>query len=249
MVFYRRNLPHWHPEGNVIFLTWRLFGSLPAWFLERRRTARIRCATTTYETRTARIHGEEMRAMKQRGCAIETDHATRQLSGKEFVKLDRVLDAAKSGPLWLRDPKIAECCQFTMLHGAKLGRYELLAYVVMPNHVHVLMQPHVPLARITNTVKGIAARDANAVLGRRGLPFWQDESFDHWIRNSAQLERVRHYIEHNPVTAGLARSAESYLWSSAGKVGPRTTGRSAAICGTMGSDESRRISGGGGVCR
>ena len=193
MVFYRRNLPHWHPEGQVIFLTWSLFGSLPP-LCAKNRTARIGCATKTY-------------------------NATRQFSGKEFVKLDRILDAAKAGPTWLSDPEIAACCQFTLLHGARLGRYELFAYVIMPNHVHVLMQPHIPLARITNSVKGIAARNANVLLGRKGLPFWQDESFDHWIRHSAQLERVRHYIEHNPVKAGLTAAPESYPWSSAANVG------------------------------
>lgn len=58
-----------------------------------------------------------------------------------------------------------------------------------------------PLAKITNGLKGAAARDANATLGRTGKAFWQDESFDHWIRNAAEFERLRRHIEWNPVNA------------------------------------------------
>lgn len=95
------------------------------------------------------------------------------------------------------------------------GHYNLFAYVVMPNHVHVLFQPIVPLARITRGIKGVSARDANATLGRVGKPFWQDEAFDHWIRDGAGFERTLHYIENNPVKAGLAKRPEDWPWSSA----------------------------------
>jgi REP element-mobilizing transposase RayT len=56
--------------------------------------------------------------------------------------------------------------------------YDLPAYVVMPNHVHLLIRPLVPLPEITRWLKGSTARRANLVLGRTGQPFWQDESFD-----------------------------------------------------------------------
>jgi REP element-mobilizing transposase RayT len=69
-----------------------------------------------------------------------------------------------------------------ILRGEQLGYYHLHAYVVMPNHIHVLLAPRVPMARITAGIKGVSARDANANLGRARQPFWQDESFDHWVR-------------------------------------------------------------------
>jgi hypothetical protein len=72
-----------------------------------------------------------------------------------------------------------------------------------------------PLARITSAIKGVSARDANAALGRVGKPFWQDESFDHWVRSSAEGERIKHYIEWDPVKAGLATKPEDWRWSSA----------------------------------
>jgi REP element-mobilizing transposase RayT len=135
--------------------------------------------------------------------------------GKQFLVLDRRLDSATSGPLWLADPEIAAYTEWPILRGAELGRYSLYAYVIMPNHVHVLLEPRMPLAKITAVMKGVAARDANATLGRTGKPFWQDESFDHWARNSAQLERIQHYIEWNPVRAGLVKSPQDWKWSSA----------------------------------
>jgi len=57
-------------------------------------------------------------------------------------------------------------------------------------------------------VKGATARAVNKILGRSGKYFWQDESFDHWIRNGAEIERVRTYIERNPVKAGLTRRVD-----------------------------------------
>jgi putative transposase len=190
MTFYRRNLPHWHPEGKSIFITWRLYGSLPASVLRKRRTGRNACATNTLKSEDS--------------------------PGREFVRLDAALDSAKRGPLWLADPEFAAYAEYPIVHGAELGRYQLHAYVVMPNHVHILLDPYVPLAKISGPLKGVAACDINARLDRTGKPLWQDESFDHWIRNSAEFERIRHYIEWNPVRAGLVARPEDWKWSSAG---------------------------------
>ncbi len=95
--------------------------------------------------------------------------------GKQFANVDRVLDAASNGPLWLNDPKIADHTQRAIARGAELGHYVLRAYVIMPNHVHVLLDPLLPLDKLTKGIKGVSARDANARLGRTGEPFWQDE--------------------------------------------------------------------------
>lgn len=90
----------------------------------------------------------------------------------------------------------------------------------MPNHVHLLIAPRIPIRRITNGLKGVTARDANRILGRTGRPFWQDESFDHWVRTPAEFNRIRVYIESNPVSAGLADRPEDWLWSSASRSKP-----------------------------
>jgi REP element-mobilizing transposase RayT len=85
----------------------------------------------------------------------------------------------------------------------------------MPNHVHVLLRPQVPLAQITRWLKGFTARRANQLLGRGGQPFWQDESYDHLVRTDEELNRIIRYIEWNPVSAGLAAAPEHWPWSSA----------------------------------
>jgi hypothetical protein len=69
------------------------------------------------------------------------------------------------------------------------------------------------------SLKGVTAREANKILGRTGEPFWQHESYDHWVRNAEEFERIRLYIENNPVKAGLAAQPSAYRWSSANRDG------------------------------
>ena len=202
MTFYRRNLPHWHPDGKSIFITWRLYGSLPASMMKKKLTGKNACATRTPLT------GRNARATNA--------SAPEEFPGKKFLELDAALDAARRGPCWLADPEFAEYAEYPIVHGAELGRFLLHAYAIMPNHVHILLEPYVPLAKISGPLKGVAACDINASLGRTGKPLWQDESFDHWIRNPAEFERVRSYIEWNPVRAGLVARPEDWKWSSAG---------------------------------
>jgi REP element-mobilizing transposase RayT len=138
-------------------------------------------------------------------------------AGKRFQSLDRALDLAGVGPLWLMDPRVAECVIAALHRGQAREMFRLHAYVVMANHVHVLLEPRVPIARITRTIKGATAREANRILGRTGTRFWQDESFDHWIRNTPQWRRVRTYIERNPASAGRVKTPEDWPWSSASR--------------------------------
>ncbi len=128
-------------------------------------------------------------------------HEINDSSGKRFLGFDNLLDQAQTGPLWLKDGRIAECVisQLHVLHHKE--KFLLSAYVVMANHVHVLLVPTTP--QITQQIKGVTAHDANPILRHTDTPFWQDESFDHWIRNPEEWQAIRTYIEANPVTAGL----------------------------------------------
>jgi putative transposase len=204
MTFYRRNLPHWHPEGKTIFITWRLYGSLPASLLKKKRIGPSQLRVN-----------KNARATVKNACAPNASEAE-DFPGKQFLELDAALDSAKRGPVWLLDREFADYAEYPILRGADLGRFLLHAYVIMPNHVHVLLDPYVPLGKISGPLKGVAACDINARLGRTGKPLWQDESFDHWIRNSAEFERIRQYIEWNPVAARLVAKPEDWKWSSAG---------------------------------
>lgn len=127
-----------------------------------------------------------------------------------------MLDKTRNGPFWLKNPRIAALVVDAIHHGETiLGFYDLYAYAVMPNHVHVLITPHVPIRRLTKGLKGTSSQAANSILHRKGKPFWQDESFDHWVRTATEFDRIRAYIEFNPVSAGLAARPEHWPWSSA----------------------------------
>lgn len=84
----------------------------------------------------------------------------------------------------------------------------------MPNHVHVVFEPLSGLPTIMHWLKGRTARKANRILGRTG-PFWQDESYDHWIRDAKEFNKTVAYVEENPVRAGLVKEASEWQWSSA----------------------------------
>jgi putative transposase len=94
-------------------------------------------------------------------------------------------------------------------------RYLLDAYVIMPDHVHLLLTPLSgwTLAKVQQGLKGFTSREINRILGRRGQ-FWQDESFDHLIRDEVDWLDKFTYIHHNPVTAGLVDRPEDYPHSS-----------------------------------
>ena len=108
----------------------------------------------------------------------------------------------------------------------ELKHYELHAYVVMANHVHLLITPRIEVSRIMQSLKRFTARDGNRILGHTGQPFWQDESYDRLVRDKTEFQRIARYIEMNPVKAGLAANPCDFQWSSAG--GRLTIGLQAA---------------------
>jgi putative transposase len=176
MSYHKRRLPHWQPEGAALFITWRLYGSLP----------------------------------HVPGILIGP------AAGKAFVAIDRELAQAATGPHWLGEARIAQCVIEALKYGeTNLCLYDLGAWVIMINHVHLLIQPKTGLSRINQSIKNYSARQANNLLGRKGEPFWQPESYDHWIRNEREFDKVADYIEENPVAAGLSQRPEDWIWSSA----------------------------------
>src|SRR5262245_42982990 len=113
-MYWQRRLPHWVPSHAVVFVTWRLAGSLP--FAEPRLLQR------------------------------NPD------PGKAFALRDRQVDLDRSGPQWLGDSRIAAMVQEALLYGAT-NRYDLFAWVIMPNHVHAVLKPHEELAEIMRWLK------------------------------------------------------------------------------------------------
>ncbi|MFO1079252.1 MAG: transposase [Reyranellaceae bacterium] len=131
-----------------------------------------------------------------------------------LVETDRRLDAGL-GDCWLRHPEIARLVEDALLHfdGA---RYRLLAWCVMPNHVHAVREPteRDGLGGIVASWNSFTARRANLQLGRRG-PFWHKDYFDRYMRTEEHLARTIAYVEDNPVRAGLVETAGAWQWSSA----------------------------------
>jgi REP element-mobilizing transposase RayT len=95
---------------------------------------------------------------------------------------------------------------------------DLHAMVVMSTHVHLLCHMRfdrerklVPMRKLTHSIKSYSAHEINRLSGSSGS-IWEDESFDHVIRNEHSFEEKLLYIRMNPVKAGLVKRAEDYKW-------------------------------------
>jgi len=131
--------------------------------------------------------------------------------------LTRVADSldAGFGSCVLRSPDCAEIVE-ACLRRYDAERYHLMTWVVMPNHVHVIVEVRDgwPLGSLVGSWKGASAREINLTLDRQGR-LWQPEYFDRYIRDEAHLRRAILYVEENPVKAGLVGRAEDWAFSSA----------------------------------
>lgn len=99
-----------------------------------------------------------------------------------------------------------------ILSGHKIF-YVLIAFIVMPDHVHILFQPveGFDLERITRGIKGVSANKINDIRGDKGQ-VWQHESYDHIIRNGRELKQKFDYIANNADAAGLVKDGGKYEW-------------------------------------
>ena len=134
------------------------------------------------------------------------------------VKLRKLIsryEDAGHGACWLRDERIAALVEEALLHFDGL-RYRLIAWCIMPNHVHGLVEMFAgwPLARVVHSWKSYTAQRANQILARHG-EFWFREYHDRFIRDDRHFAKAVEYIEQNPVKAKLVGAAERWRWSSA----------------------------------
>jgi REP element-mobilizing transposase RayT len=119
------------------------------------------------------------------------------------------------GSSFLKDERIASMVQSALLYFDRV-RYRLIAWVIMPNHVHLLASAcggH-NLSRILHSIKSYTAQEANRMLNRHGQ-FWMKESFDRYIRDIKHFTSALAYIENNPVKAGLCHKPQDWPYSSA----------------------------------
>ena len=177
-----RHLPHWQQGGCAYFVTFRL-------------------ADAVAEDKQQQWKAEQKQWLVSH--PEPWSEAVRAEYHHLFTgQMQQWLDAGH-GACWLRDPAMAALVAGALAHFHG-SRYALDDFVVMPNHVHVLVTPlkEHELSEILHSWKSFTAKQINHALGHAGA-VWQDESFDHVVRSAAQLERFRDYIRNNPVAAHL----------------------------------------------
>ncbi|NLG50547.1 MAG: transposase [Chloroflexi bacterium] len=135
-------------------------------------------------------------------------------AAQQRARLQHYLDAGY-GACWLVRTPIARLVEEALLRFDG-QRYRLLAWVIMPNHVHVLIEtlPGHPLDHILHSWKSFTASKANAILGRKGA-FWHRDYYDRYIRDERHLERAVLYMHNNPVQAGLVDKPQDWPFGSA----------------------------------
>jgi len=197
-IYYRRNLPHYQPVDATFFVTFRLAGSLPAETVARLKEERVQ-----EEKLLLKIKDEKVREKKI------ADQRKRY-----FSKFDTMLDNAVNDRSWLNDERVARMVAEAMCFRDKKV-YDLLAYCIMPNHVHIVVaveRSAASLSKILQSLKTHTAMEANKILCKNGA-FWQRESYDHVVRDGKELERIIAYVLHNPVKAGMVSNWEEWKWS------------------------------------
>ncbi len=197
--FYRRRLPHWHPPNATFFVTFRLEGSLPK--------SVIQLFQEEYEQAKRILHSYPPE---------QHDPKAYDAYRKAYARFERALGKA-NGPRWLAEPQIAEIVQ-NELHALHPRYYHLLAYCLMPNHLHLLVDmqdipappprkdgvSYTALTYALWLLKGRTGHACQKLLGKPGR-FWSRESYDHVVRNDREFKRILSYIVNNPVKAGLAK--------------------------------------------
>jgi putative transposase len=178
-IFYRKKLPHLQPPQGTFFITYRLHGSIP---MAKIRQFKIMPSRSVFKK------SKDLRNAWYFRCS------------------DNYLDSNPNGPYWLAKKEIAEIVFQSLLfnHGRQ---YDLHAFCIMSNHVHVLLtaKKGAPeLYRMMQAHKSFTAVMANRILGRSGK-FWELESYDHLVRNNKSFQRILWYILNNPVKAGLVK--------------------------------------------
>jgi putative transposase len=197
-IYYRRNLPHYHPPNSIYFVTYRLAGSLPAHLLKE-----LKEQENLLQKQILKIQNEN-----------EKTKRFNEARKKYFAKFDELLDKIVGGPKWLADTSIAQVIADAIVFRDK-KEYDLITYCVMPNHVHMVIsleEYNNSLSKILKSLKSFTARKANRILKRSG-EFWTHESYDHVVKNGEELKRIVFYVMHNPVKARYVAEPKEWKWS------------------------------------
>lgn len=181
---YRGYLPHWERNRATYFVTFRLKDSLPQELLRNLNNQRLL-----------------LERARRANASVAADETILRGMQALLRKAERCLDRGL-GPCHMRDSRIARIVADAIKHFDG-HHYRLLAWCVMPNHVHVVFLPRsASLDSILHSWKSFSALEANRALARTGA-FWQREYFDYVVRHERSLFKILRYVEENPRRAGL----------------------------------------------
>lgn len=173
----RGALPHWHQTGKIQFVTMRLADSLPRSLLRELHTIDYRFRSANPEP---------------------WDEQTLRSYHKLMGHVSEQQLHANAGSCLLRDPRVRKILADT-LHHRDGHECKVIAYVIMPNHCHLLLQisPDRTTGDVIGAIKRYSAKIINRTFGLKG-PFWQSESHDRLVRSRDHLAHCITYIRHNP---------------------------------------------------
>lgn len=186
---WRKQLPHWEVENGTYFITVRCAGSLPTSVQNR-----------LLETAKA--------VLRMEAKSTQLLHLQRQY----FLILDTYLDRCLGFSPFASD-KVCKEAVTILLNAIASRDWQSGPLILMPNHTHFVARPnsfHSPdLQTFMTQFKGSTSRQLNQLLNRSGR-LWQEDWFDHWIRSDTSLQRIRHYIQQNPIKACLCQCYRNY---------------------------------------
>ena len=208
---YYQRLPHIQPIGAIFFVTFRLYESIP-----RKKTTQLK---QYYQKKSKEIKTINDKHLRNRKLFA--------LRNEYFQDYNILLDKIDSGPVYLENDSIAKIVS-EQIHRFDGDFYDLIAYSIMNNHVHLLIdtslqlpdrieeieliENYIALDQILKRIKGPSAIYSNRELGLSGQ-FWARESFDTYVRNDKMLKNIISYILENPVKAGIVNTWKEYKWN------------------------------------
>jgi putative transposase len=194
-------LPHLLPLGSTFFVTFNLFDSIP-----------MPVMMALKEQHEQRKQVILLSDKPDKGVLLYRE------SRVYFVQFEEALDKLYNGIKHLENNDLAQLV-VDKIFEFDGDWYDTLAICIMPNHVHMVLdfsiqikentpindETYVQLDAVMKRIKGATGLQCNRVLQRSGVAFWQRESFDHYVRNEAELHRIIRYVAQNPVKAGLVK--------------------------------------------
>ncbi|HEV3022195.1 MAG TPA: transposase [Pirellulales bacterium] len=212
------NLPHWYQPGVTYFVTFRTDDSVPQALLRSWHSRRdVWLRRHGFDPK-----GDGWKSNLRENAELDDEYHARFT--REFMDyLDRGFGACV-----LRDANLAQIVAHSLRHFDG-ERYDLGDFVVMPNHVHLLvgLRGLTEIEALCRSWKKFAAGKINRALARDGR-FWQEESFDHLVRSVEQFAHFEGYIAQNPSQAGLGPG--EYLAYVRGKASAPAQSRCGSVC-------------------